>query len=133
MLRKQKEKFFTFCKEQEVLALVEPSDFLYGILHVDGNRGVPSYMRITDITPLASFVMANEHFGRLVRLIDLGYKPKLKINLKTKFYNEPKYNVNLIADIEGSDPALKDELVILGAHLCGFGIFAKSENSNVFV
>ena len=116
-LRKQKEKFFTFCKEQEVLAIVEPSDFPYGILHADGNRGVPSYMRTTDIKPIASFVMANEHFGRLVRLIELGFIPKLKVRLETKFYNEPKYNVNLIADIEGSDPLLKNELVIIGAHL----------------
>jgi hypothetical protein len=116
-LRKQKEKFFNFCKEQEVLAIVEPSDFPYGILHADGNRAVPSYMKTSDINPIASFVMANEHFGRLVRLIDLGFKPKLKVNLTTKFYNEPKYNVNLIADIEGSDPLLKNEFVIVGAHL----------------
>ncbi len=116
-LRKQKEKFFNFCKEQEVLAIVEPSDFPYGILHADGNRAIPSYMKTTDITPIASFVMANEHFGRLVRLIDLGFKPKLKVYLEAKFYAEPKYNVNLIADIEGSDPLLKNEFVIIGAHL----------------
>lgn len=116
-LRKQKEKFFNFCKEQEVLAIVEPSDYPYGILHADGNRAVPSYTRTTDITPVAAFVMANEHFGRLVRMIDLGVKPKLKVNLETKFYAEPKFNVNLIADIEGSDPSLKNELVIIGAHL----------------
>ena len=117
LLRDQKEKFFNFCKEQEVLAIVEPSDFPYGILHADGNRAVPSYMKITDINPIASFVVANEHFGRLVRLINLGFKPKLKVNLETKFYAEPKYNVNLIAEIEGSDPLLKNELVIIGAHL----------------
>ncbi|MDX2249821.1 MAG: M20/M25/M40 family metallo-hydrolase [Bacteroidia bacterium] len=116
-LRKQNEKFFNFCKEQEVLAIIEPSDYPYGILHADGNRAVPSYMRATDITPIASFVMANEHFGRLVRMIDLGVKPKLKVSLETKFYTEPKYNVNLIADIEGADPLLKNELVIIGAHL----------------
>jgi carboxypeptidase Q len=116
-MRKQKEKFFNFCKAQEVLAIIEPSDFPYGILHADGSRGVPSYTLSTDIRPTASFVMANEHFGRLVRLIDLGFKPKLKVRLETKFYSEPKYNVNLIADIEGSDPVLKNELVIIGAHL----------------
>ncbi|MCW5910904.1 MAG: M20/M25/M40 family metallo-hydrolase [Cyclobacteriaceae bacterium] len=116
-LRKQREKFFNFCKEQEVLAIIEPSDYPYGILHADGNRAVPSYMKTTDITPAASFVIANEHFGRLVRLIGLGFKPKLKVNLNVKWYAEPKYNVNLIADIEGSDPLLKNELVIIGAHL----------------
>lgn len=117
MIRKKKEAFFRFCKEQEVLALIEPSDFPYGILHADGNRSIPSYIKAGDITPVASFVIANEHFGRLVRLIHLGFKPKLKLNLEAKFYTEPKYNVNLIADIEGADPVLKNELVIIGGHL----------------
>jgi carboxypeptidase Q len=115
--RKQKEVFFSYCKEQGVLALVEPSDFPYGILHADGNSNVPSYMKKNDIRPIASFVIANEHFGRIIRLINLGFKPKIKLNLEVKYHAEPKYNSNLIADIEGSDPALKDELVIIGAHL----------------
>lgn len=117
LMRKQKERFFKFCEEQKVLALIEPSDFPYGILHADGNRAVPSYMRKNDITPIASFVIANEHFGRLLRLIKLGLNPKLKINSEVEFFNEPKYNVNLIAEIEGTDPQLKDEIVIFGAHL----------------
>ena len=115
--RKEREKFFIFCKEQGVLALIEPSDYPYGILHADGNRSVPSYMKKNDITPVASFVMANEHFGRLVRLIKLGQKPMLNVNLEAKWYDEPSYNINLIADIEGTDPVLKNELVIIGAHL----------------
>ncbi|HOY19729.1 MAG TPA: M20/M25/M40 family metallo-hydrolase [Haliscomenobacter sp.] len=117
LIRKRREQFFNFCKAQQVLALLEPSDYPYGILHADGNRAVPAYMRKTDITPIASFVIANEHFGRLLRLIKLGFNPKLKVNLEAKFYQEPKYNVNLISEIEGSDPVLKNELVIIGAHL----------------
>ncbi|WP_373552114.1 M20/M25/M40 family metallo-hydrolase [Haliscomenobacter sp.] len=117
LIRKRREQFFNFCKQEKVLALLEPSDFPYGILHADGNRAIPSYMRRGDIQPVASFVIANEHFGRLLRLIKLGIKPKLKVALQAQFYEEPKYNVNVIAEIEGSDPVLKDELVIIGAHL----------------
>jgi carboxypeptidase Q len=117
LMRKQKEKFFNFCKQQKVLAIIEPSDFPYGILHADGNRAVPSYMQKQDITPVASFVIANEHFGRLLRLINLGYKPQIRLNLEVVFYKEPKYNVNLIAEIKGTDPKLKDEIIIIGAHL----------------
>ena len=115
--RQQLEKFFRFCQDQGILAIIEPSDFPYGILHADGNRAVPSYMRTNDIRPVASFVMANEHFGRLTRLLALGFKPQIKVNLSVKFYNEPKYNVNLIADIKGTDLALQDEIVMIGAHL----------------
>lgn len=115
--RKQKEKFFQFCRAQGIIALLEPSDLRYGLLHADGNGLVPSYMRAGDITPIASFVVANEHFGRLVRLLELGYKPKLKVNLSVKYYQEPSYNVNLLATIPGTDPQLQEESVIIGAHL----------------
>jgi len=117
LLRKRREQFFNFCRQEKVLALLEPSDFPYGILHADGNRAIPSYMSRGDIQPIASFVIANEHFGRLLRLIQLGIKPKIELELQAQFYEEPKYNVNVIAEIEGSDPQLKGELVIIGAHL----------------
>ncbi|MFK7773228.1 MAG: M20/M25/M40 family metallo-hydrolase [Saprospiraceae bacterium] len=116
-IKKRRTEFFTFCEAQGVIAVIEPSNFPYGILHADGNRTVPSFTKKEDLKPIASFVLSNEHFGRIVRLVDLGLTPKIKLNLKTKFFENPKYNVNLIAEIEGTDEKLKDELVIIGAHL----------------
>lgn len=109
--------FFEYMKEEGAIAIIEPSDYPYGILHVDGNRAVPSLRLQSDIQPIASFVISNEDFGRLSRLRNLGYNPKLSVKLSSIFYNNPLYNQNLIADIEGSDPEFKDELVIIGAHL----------------
>lgn len=116
-IKKQRTAFFEFCEQEGVIAVIEPSNFPYGILHADGNRTVPSFSKKEDIKPIASFVLSNEHFGRIVRLIDLGFTPKIKLNLTTKFYEKPEYNVNVIAEIEGTDAALKDESVIIGAHL----------------
>lgn len=110
-------EFFQYLEEQEVIATVEPSDYPYGLLHVDGNRALPSFRLETDLKPLASFVISNEHFGRLLRLQNHNLAPKLKVELTSKFYNEPLYNRNLIAEIPGTDPILKNELVIIGAHL----------------
>ena len=115
--KESRAKFFEFCKSEGVIAVIEPSNSPYGIIHADGNTSVPSYHKGEDITPIPTFCMSNEHFGRLLRLTNLGYQPKLKINLQTKFYNDSKYNINFIADIPGTDPNLKDELVIIGAHL----------------
>ncbi|HAS45046.1 MAG TPA: peptidase M28 [Microscillaceae bacterium] len=115
--RREKKEFFEFCKREGVIALVEASDYPYGILHADGNRNIPSYMHTHQISPIASFVMANEHFGRLVRLLKLGYKPQLEVNLQVKFYNNPAYNVNLLANIPGTDTQLKSEKVVIGGHL----------------
>lgn len=110
-------KFYEFLEQEGVIATIEPSDYPYGILHVDGNRAMPSFRKIDDIKPLASFTVSNEHFGRLLRFNNLGLNPKLKVELTSKFYSEPKYHQNLIAEISGTDPELKDELVIIGGHL----------------
>lgn len=116
-IKKNRAEFFAFCEKQGVIAVIEPSNFPYGILHADGNRVLPSFNAKGDLKPIASFVLSNEHFGRIVRLMEVGIIPKIKLNLQTKSFQEPKYNVNLIAEIEGADTKLKDELVIIGAHL----------------
>ena len=133
----ERQEFFEFCKREEVVAIVEPSNFPYGILHADGNRTVPSLNREEDIRPIASFVMSNEHFGRIARLVSIGIKPRLRVGLTTELFREPEYNVNLIAEIPGSDPDLKDELVIIGAHLdswhAGTGAVDNASNCSVLL
>lgn len=115
--RQELEVFFQFCESEGVIALIEPSDYPYGILHADGNRNVPSYRKLNDIKPIAAFVIANEHFGRLLRLIKSGITPILKLNLETAYNYNPEFNVNVIADIKGSDIELSKQQVIIGAHL----------------
>jgi carboxypeptidase Q len=109
--------FFEFCEKEGVTALIEPSDYPYGILHTDGNHHVPSYRKLNEIKPIASFVIANEHFGRLVRLLKTGITPIIKLNLETEFNYNPNFNVNVIADIKGTDSKIGEQQVIIGAHL----------------
>jgi hypothetical protein len=115
--REVMKSFFQFCEQEGVLALIEPSDYPYGILHIDGNGNIPSYRKVDDIKPVASFVIANEHFGRLVRLIKQHKIPTLKLHLDADYNYNPEYNVNLIADIKGTDNQSATEQVIIGAHL----------------
>ena len=115
--KEQMTEFFEFLEDEGVVATIEPSDYPYGILHVDGNRAMPSYRMAKDYKPLPSFTISNEHFGRLLRLKNLGLSPKLKVQLDSRYFEEPKYHQNLIAEIQGTDPNVKDELVIIGAHL----------------
>lgn len=115
--KERMEKFYRFLEQEGVIASIEPSDYPYGLLHVDGNRAMPSFRLMEDYRPLASFTISNEHFGRLLRLKELGFKPALRVELTSTFYEDPAYHKNLIAEIPGSDPNLRDELVIIGAHL----------------
>ncbi len=134
---KRMTRFFEFFREEKALAVVEPSDYPYGILHADGNRSVPSFVHKSDIKPIASFVIANEDFGRLKRLHEKGFNPKLNVQLTSTFYDEPEYHQNLVAEIEGSDPVLKNEFVIIGAHLdswhAGTGAVDNASNSAVLI
>lgn len=127
--------FFEFLTKENAIAVFEPSDYPYGILHADGNRAVPSFKLTSDIKPIASFVMSNEDFGRLLRLSQKDLNPKLSLSLSSHYYNEASYNQNLIAEIEGSDPDLRNELVIIGAHLDSWhaGTGAVDNASNVAV
>jgi carboxypeptidase Q len=61
--------------------------------------------------------LAVEHYNRMVRILAKNIPVKVELNLETKFYDEATPNgFNTIAEIPGTDPVLKDEVVILGAH-----------------
>lgn len=64
-----------------------------------------------------SVTLAVEHYNRMARLIERGIPVKVELNLETAFHEETAPNgFNTIAEIPGADPALRDEVVILGAH-----------------
>jgi carboxypeptidase Q len=65
------------------------------------------------ITPQA--VMAIEHFNRLVRMLQAGEKLRASGELSVKFHDRDPMSYNTIAEIPGTD--LKDEIVMLGAHM----------------
>ena len=53
----------------------------------------------------------------MVRILDKNIPVKVELLLETKFHEESSPNgFNTIAEIPGTDPALKDEVVLLGAH-----------------
>ena len=66
---------------------------------------------------LPSVTLAVEHYNRLARLVDHNLPVKVELQIETKFHEEGTPNgFNTIAEIPGTDPALKDEVVLLGAH-----------------
>jgi carboxypeptidase Q len=86
----------------------------------DGGTVFPSSAGSRTSDPAAgvpSVTLAVEHYNRMARLIERGIPVKAELNLETKFHEEKTPNgFNTIAEIPGTDPALKDEVVILGAH-----------------
>ena len=68
-------------------------------------------------TGVPGVTLAVEHYNRMVRILAKNIPVRVELNLETKFYDEATPNgFNTIAEIPGTDPVLKDEVVILGAH-----------------
>jgi carboxypeptidase Q len=64
-----------------------------------------------------SVIVAAEHYNMIARMVERGLPVKLRVNVQTRFVSDDTKSYNVIAQIPGSDPALKDEVVMIGAHL----------------
>src|SRR5262245_55398292 len=111
-------QFTKFLEEEKVAALLEGSraPFDGGTLNVQGNGR--AYRQGEPIGP-PMLSLAIEHFNRMARLADRGVPVEVEMNVKTTFYpnNGDINGYNVVAEIPGSDPQLKDQVVMLGAHL----------------
>src|SRR5690606_11803677 len=89
---------------------------------VDGGTIFPTGGGSRSADPAAGIptvTLAVEHYNRMIRILDKGIPVKVELNVQAKFYEEPSEGLgfNTIAEIPGADPALKEEVVRLGAHL----------------
>jgi hypothetical protein len=66
---------------------------------------------------LPDMEVGSEHMGVLGRLLEAGKKVTIEMESETSFITSDSTEYNVIAEIPGTDPYLKDELVMLGAHL----------------
>jgi carboxypeptidase Q len=66
---------------------------------------------------LPELEMGAEHLGRIIRLLDAGKDVTLEMDTKTTFLTADSIENNVIAEIPGTDPTLKNEYVMLGGHM----------------
>ena len=74
------------------------------------------YAKTAEPAP-ASVVLSSDDYLRIQRLIEAGIPVTLEADVKTKFFTDDLKGYNVIAEIPGTDPKLKEELVMLGGHL----------------
>lgn len=65
---------------------------------------------------MPSIVVAPEHYNRVARLLEHHVNVEMAVEARTTFHDEDLTGRNVIAEIPGADPALRDEVVMLGAH-----------------
>ena len=89
---------------------LRPSAYRDGTVGVLGNRTTAS-----DAVP--SLIIAGEQYNILARLAAAGRPISLRVELRTRYIEDDRNSYNVIADIPGSDPARRDQIVLVGAHL----------------
>ncbi|ADV84972.1 M20/M25/M40 family metallo-hydrolase [Terriglobus saanensis] len=62
-------------------------------------------------------VLTIEGYGRLVRLLAANVPVKLEVNLESTTTGDHEHGFNTVAEIPGSDPKLKEQVVMVGGHL----------------
>jgi carboxypeptidase Q len=60
--------------------------------------------------------VSSEDYLHILRLLRGGEKVTMEAEVKTSFYDKDPKGYNVIAEIPGTDPTLKDEIVMLGGH-----------------
>lgn len=100
----------TLATEGGAAAILLPSRGEHGTVFVRGNRNTPD-----DAVP--TLVLAAEHYNLLVRMVESEARPVVRVEVRSRYHEESLESHNVLADLPGTDPELRDELVVIGAHL----------------
>src|SRR5450755_2891620 len=89
-----------------------------GTIFDDGGSGIGwfTYKR-EHAEALPVVVMAIESYGRVYRLLKANVPVSIEMNVDTEFTGDHEHGFDTIAEIPGTDPKLKDEVVMVGGHL----------------
>ncbi len=104
-------KVMEFFEDEGVKAILNASG-TFGVVRSHG-RGYD----VSDEPGLAQVDMTFEHYGRIVRLLEAGVDVELELEIENRFLYDDLKGYNVLAEIPGTDPVLKDEVVIIGGHL----------------
>jgi carboxypeptidase Q len=73
--------------------------------------------RDTAKMPAPQLETSGEDYQRILRLVKAGEKVTLEADIKTEFFDKDLDGYNVVGEIPGTDPKLKDQLVMVGGHL----------------
>ncbi len=85
----------------------------------DGTVGVQNSggYKMNSPVLLPEAVISSEDGFKMRRLLASGHPVGLALNIRGKFYSDDTKGYNVVAEIPGTDPALKSQIVMIGGHL----------------
>ncbi|MEO7924626.1 MAG: M20/M25/M40 family metallo-hydrolase [Chitinophagaceae bacterium] len=102
--------------------LIKEKPALIVSMNANGNDGTVfvsgggKYAKDAEEGP-AMVMLSSDDYLRIQRLAEAGLPVELEADIRTKFFTDDLNGYNVIAEIPGSDPYLKNEIVMLGGHL----------------
>ncbi len=102
-------KLNTLAREAGAGVILRPNVLTDGTVYVTGSDG--------GATAVPSIIMSSEHYNMIAGMIEHHIPVKLRVAVRATYQEADTNAYNIIADIPGSDPALKDQVVMLGAHI----------------
>jgi carboxypeptidase Q len=110
---------FSFLAEEKAAGVILPSR--------DGENGGGTGIIFDDAagTPyrrdaalrVPSVVTQIENYGRVYRLLENHVPVSIEMDVETRFTGDHEHGFDTVAEIPGTDPTLKDEVVMVGGHL----------------
>lgn len=90
--------------------ILKPSRGEHGTVFVQGRDNGPG--------AVPTITLSAEHYNMIARMLEQHVAVKLRLDVQTKFYDSDNGNsYNVLAELAGSDPAIADEVVMIGGHL----------------
>ncbi|HEY3860360.1 MAG TPA: M20/M25/M40 family metallo-hydrolase [Verrucomicrobiae bacterium] len=85
-----------------------------GTIFIWGNGG-SAWVNKNEPNQLPIVKVSVESYGRILRMLERNIPVTLELDMQNTFNDNPNV-FNIIAEIPGTDPKLKDEVVMMGAH-----------------
>jgi len=109
--------------EEKVAAIITPSrdggnGGGTGIIFDDNGANIIRAAQLKEnAVTIPNAVMMIEHYNRLGRLLQNKVPVTLEVNIDAKFTGDHEHGFDTVAEIPGTDPKLKDQVVMVGGHL----------------
>ncbi len=96
-------------KDAGAAVILKASVGEHGTVFVTGRDG--------GLGSVPSLTLAAEHYNMILRYQQQHIPVKLRVNVQTTFNDDGGNAYNVIAELPGTDPVLKDDVVMIGGHL----------------
>ncbi|NJD18273.1 MAG: M20/M25/M40 family metallo-hydrolase, partial [Gemmatimonadetes bacterium] len=125
------QQLMQFLLQEGVAVVLTPGVGSLGTVNVSGGGSQAPDAPAT----LPQVAVAAEHYGRIWRILEKGVPVQLAFDIANTFHDRTLDSYNVLAEIPGTDPALKDQVVIIGGHFDTWhtGTGATDDNSGVAI